>query len=341
LTCRAPGSPISIDAAGALKTIQRAFVTGGAGFIGSHIVDRLVENRAAATVYDDFSTGRPEFLERHCGRADVKIVTADVLDLRQLTGAMADHDFVFHLQANADLRGGVANTRIDLEQNTLATWNVLEAMRSKGVSRIMFASSAAVYGEPAVFPTPEDYAPLQTSLYGASKYACEAMIQAYCEYFGFQSYIFRFVSWIGERYGHGVIFDFVRKLSLNPAWLEVLGDGNQRKSYLDVIDGVNGVFSAIERATGQKNIFNVGHDDYLTVLEVADIVCDELGLKQVAYRPTGGERGWVGDSPFVLLDTARLKATGWRPLTPIEESIRRTVRYIIRNPGLAAGRFGN
>jgi UDP-glucose 4-epimerase len=200
--------------------ITKAFVTGGAGFIGSHIVDRLVQDGAEVTVFDNFSTGREEFLSQHAGNCKVKVVHADVLDRQALTEEIAACDFVFHLQANADVRNGIRRTRVDLEQNTIATWNVLEAMRIKEIKRIAFASSAAVDGEPDVFPTPESYAPLQTSLYGASKIAGEAMIQAYTEYFDMTCYIFRFVSWIGERYSHGVIFDFVKKLSTNPDVLE-------------------------------------------------------------------------------------------------------------------------
>jgi UDP-glucose 4-epimerase len=241
---------------------------------------------------------------------------------------MANCDFVFHLQANADVRGGIQLTRVDLEQNTIATWNVLEAMRINEIRRIVFASSATVYGEPDVFPTPESYAPLQTSLYGASKLAGEAMIQAYSEYFGITCYIFRFVSWIGERYTHGVIFDFIKKLRTNTQVLEILGDGKQRKSYLDVIDGVNGIFYAVQHAKERKNLFNLGHDEFVNVLDLADIIVEELGLKGVRYCTTGGERGWLGDSPFVNLDTTKLKALGWQPQVSIEQGIRNTVRYL-------------
>ena len=199
-----------------LTDIHRAFVTGGAGFIGSHIVDRLAQIAADVTIYDNFSTGQEQFISHHAGNPKVRVVRADVLDSERLKEEMAGCDFVFHLQANADVRGGIQRTRVDLEQNTIATWNVLEAMRINEIKHIVFASSATVYGEPDVFPTPESYAPLQTSLYGASKLACEAMIQAYSEYFGITCYIFRFVSWIGERYSHGVIFDFMKKLRDNP-----------------------------------------------------------------------------------------------------------------------------
>jgi UDP-glucose 4-epimerase len=205
-------------------------------------------------------------------------------------------------------------------------------MRINEIGRIAFASSATVYGEPDVFPTPESYAPLQTSLYGASKLAGEAMIQAYSEYFGITCYIFRFVSWIGKRYTHGVIFDFMKKLRANTQVLEILGDGKQRKSYLDVIDGVNGIFYAVQHAKERKNLFNLGHDEFMNVLDLADITVEELGLKGVQYRLTGGERGWLGDSPFVRLDTTKLKALGWQPQVSIEQGIRNTVRYLQAHP---------
>jgi UDP-glucose 4-epimerase len=314
--------------------IGRAFVSGGAGFIGSHIADRLAQAGASVTIYDNFSTGQESFISHHAGNPRIRVVRADVLDSERLNKEMADCDFVFHLQANADVRGGIRETRVDLEQNTIATWNVLEAMRLNNIKHIVFASSATVYGEPQVFPTPERYAPVQTSLYGASKLAGEAMIQAYSEYFGIACYIFRFVSWIGERYTHGVIFDFVEKLRADPEALEVLGDGKQRKSYLDVTDGVNGIFHALQHAGERKNVFNLGHDEFMNVLDLADIVVAELGLKNVRYRTTGGERGWLGDSPFVHLDTGKLKALGWKPQISIEQGIRNTVRYLRAHPRL-------
>ena len=308
--------------------IHRAFITGGAGFIGSHIVDKLAQDGVDVTIYDNFSTGQEEFISHHAANPKVRVVRADVLDGQRLKREMANCDFVFHLQANADVRGGIQLTRVDLEQNTIATWKVLEAMRINEIRRIAFASSATVYGEPDVFPTPESYAPLQTSLYGASKLAGEAMLQAYSEYFGITCYIFRFVSWIGERYTHGVIFDFIKKLRANAQVLEILGDGKQRKSYLDVIDGVNGIFYAVQHAKERKNLFNLGHDEFMNVLDLAHIIIEELGLTDVRYCTTGGERGWLGDSPFVHLDTTKLKALGWQPQVSIEQGIRNTVRYL-------------
>jgi UDP-glucose 4-epimerase len=306
---------------------KKAFITGGAGFIGSHLVDALLARGKAVVVYDNFCTGQKLFLPA-ATTPNFSLVTGDVLDREKLTAAMAGCDFVFHLQANADVRGGQKNTRIDLEQNTIATWNVCDAARQMGVRGLAFASSATVYGEPDVFPTPESCAPLQTSLYGASKYAGEAMIQAYCEYFAMSCYIYRFVSWIGERYSHGVIFDLMKKLQADPTRLHLLGDGTQRKSYLYVKDGVSGVLTGIEKATQRKNVFNLGHDYFLTVNELTAIILDELALKDVRLEYAGGARGWLGDSPLVQLDTAKIKALGWSPQTSIEEGIRQTVRFL-------------
>lgn len=311
---------------------KKALVTGGAGFIGSHLVDELVRRGIAVVVYDNLSSGRTDYLEESEAAGKLEVVRGDVLDLPALQKAMTGCDFVFHFQANADVRGGKEKTRVDLEQNTIATWNVLDSMRTCGIKGIAFASSATIYGEPDVFPTPENYAPLQTSLYGASKYAGEAMIQAYCEYYGMRSFMFRFVSWIGERYSHGVVFDFMKKLRADPGRLQILGDGSQKKSYLYVKDGVAGIMLAIEKSAGNKNIYNLGHDDFMNVVDLAKIVFDELGLKNVKLEFTGGVRGWLGDSPLVHLDTSRIKALGWKAQTSIEEGIRRTVQYLKDRP---------
>jgi len=313
---------------------MKAFVTGGAGFIGSHIVDHLMAQGAGVTVYDNLTTGFEANLGGHRGHPAFQLIRGDILDFDLLARSLAGHDAVFHFQANADVRGGMEKTRIDLEQNTTGTWNVLEAMRLHGAKLIVFSSSATIYGEPDRFPTPEDAPLIQTSLYGASKLAGEAMLQAYSEYFGIRSIAFRFVSWIGARYSHGVVFDFVRKLRQNPRRLEVLGDGKQRKSYLDVRDGVSGIFTAVERFQGVKGVFNLGHDEFMNVLDLAQIVLSEMGLENVEICTTGGERGWLGDSPMVHLDTRRIKALGWIPGIAIETGIRSTVRHLLENPWL-------
>ena len=215
-----------------IDNLKKVLVTGGGGFIGSHLVDAFVsKSEAEVVIYDDFRTGSKLFMEHHKNNGRVKVVEADVLDFDSLQGAMKDVDLVMHMQANADVRGGIKNRRIDLEQNTIATWNVLEAMALNGVPELGFASSATVYGEPKIFPTPEDVSLIQTSLYGASKLCGESMIHAYSEYMGIRSNIFRFVSWTGPRYSHGVVFDFIKKLLENPESLEILGDGKQVKSY--------------------------------------------------------------------------------------------------------------
>lgn len=317
---------------------MRTLVTGGAGFIGSHLVDELVRRDNQVIVYDNLSTGFRKHLETLLSNNRITLVEGELLDEERLNAAMKGADTVFHLAANADVRGGKSNTRVDLEQNIIGTHRVLEAMRINGASRIVFTSSATVYGEPDVFPTPESYAPIQTSVYGASKLAAEAMIQAYGEYFGIKSFSFRFVSWIGERYSHGVVFDFIKKLQKNPSELEILGDGNQKKSYLHVEDGVKAIFMAMDNMPDLKNVVNLGHSDYLNVVDLADIVVQEMGLKKVDYRFTGGVRGWLGDSPFVHLDISKIRSAGFEPQVSIEDGIRRTVRYLLANEWLLNNR---
>jgi UDP-glucose 4-epimerase len=317
---------------------NKVLVTGGAGFIGSHLVEELVRRGHQVVVYDNLSTGFLRHLDPAINSGRVQFIQGDILDASKLTAAMNGASAVFHLAANADVRGGMTNTRVDLEQNIIGTHRVLEAMRTVGATEIVFTSSATVYGEPNRFPTPEDYAPLQTSLYGASKLAAEALIQAYGEYFGIRSLAFRFVSWIGERYSHGVVYDFVTKLRNNPSELEILGDGRQKKSYLHVEDGVRGIFLALEGITERKNVVNLGHVEHMSVTDLANIVCEEMGLKNVSYRYTGGTRGWLGDSPFVHLDISKISQAGFRPLISIEEGIRRTVRYLLDNTWLLDAR---
>jgi len=242
------------------------FVTGCAGFIGSSLVDRLLRDGHQVTGYDNFSTGQPEFLAEARRHPRFTLVRGDTADVDALGAAMRGAELVFHLAANADVRHGTEHPRRDLEQNGIATFNVLEAMRASGIRRIAFSSTGSIYGEPAVFPTPEDAPfPVQTSLYGASKLAAEALIQAYCEGFDFQGYIFRFVSILGERYTHGHVFDFYRQLRADPTRLHVLGNGKQRKSYLYVQDCLDAMLLAIGNARERVNIFNLGTDEYCQV----------------------------------------------------------------------------
>jgi UDP-glucose 4-epimerase len=266
--------------------------------------------------------------------AGFRLVDGDILNPGELAAAMAWSEFVFHLAANADVRYGTAHPRKDLEQNTVGTHNVLEAMRHNGLRRIAFASSGSVYGESLVFPTPEDAPfPVQTSLYGASKLAGEALIGAYSAGFSFQAYLFRFVSILGERYTHGHIFDFYRQLRADPSRLTVLGDGRQRKSYLYVRDCIEGMLTAIARAREPVNVFNLGQDAYCAVADSIGWICGEMDVRpRIEY--SGGERGWAGDSPCIFLDTTRIRALGWRPTLNIQEGVLATLRFLRTHPEL-------
>lgn len=313
---------------------MRAIVTGGAGFIGSHLVDRLLAAGHQVTVYDNLSTGKVEFLAEARQSERCQFIQADILDSQALAQAIEGQEVVFHTAANADVRFGLENPRKDLEQNTLGTFNVLEAMRLTGIRRLVFVSTASVYGEPEVFPTPESCPfPRQTSLYGASKLAAEGLVTAYCEGFDMQAWIFRFVSILGERYTHGHVFDFYKSLCADPTHLQILGDGKQRKSYLYVGDCVDAILLALQSATDQVNIFNLGTDEYCTVDDSASWITQHLGLNPVRTY-TGGIRGWVGDSPFIFLDCSRIYSLGWRPKLSIRDGIIRTLDYLEANQWL-------
>ncbi|MGQ0532398.1 MAG: NAD-dependent epimerase/dehydratase family protein [Caulobacteraceae bacterium] len=308
-----------------------AFVTGAAGFIGSTTVDRLLQDGLDVVGYDDFSTGQRAFLERALAHPRFRLIEGDVLDLAKLTEAMAGADTVYHLAANADVRFGLSHPRLDLEQNTIATFNVLEAMRANGVKRIAFSSTGSVYGEAEIIPTPEDAPfPIQTSLYAASKVAGETLIHAYCEGFGMQGWIFRFVSVLGERYTHGHVFDFVRKLERDPSILPVLGDGKQRKSYMYVQDCVDAIFLAMDRAQDKVNVFNLGADEYCVVTDSIGWITQRLGVSP-KLQFAGGARGWIGDNPFIFLETKRIRDLGWRPKLSIREGVERTVDWLLAN----------
>ena len=325
------------------ESLQTVFITGVAGFIGSNLADRLLAQGCAVVGWDNFATGQPEFLAAARANPDFRLVRGDNLDLRALTEAMAGCDTVFHLAANADVRFGLEHPRTDLEQNTLATFNVLEAMRSNGIRTLAFSSTGSVYGEAEVIPTPETAPfPVQTSLYGASKLAGEGLIHAYCEGFGFEGYIFRFVSILGERYTHGHVFDFYRQLLEHPDHLRVLGDGTQRKSYLYVQDCLSAMLQVMNLGTARQarhrtETYNLGADEYVQVNDSIRFLCEALGLKpRLEY--TGGPKGWVGDNPFIYLDTRKIRATGWRPTLTIEQGIVRTLGWLQDNPWIFEAR---
>jgi UDP-glucose 4-epimerase len=308
--------------------LHKVFVTGAAGFIGSNLVDRLLADGYAVVGWDNWATGQRQFLEPARSKPAFTLIEGDNLDLPALTQAMRGCDFVFHLAANADVRFGTEHPRKDLDQNTIATYHVLEAMRANGIRRVAFSSTGSVYGEPNVHPTPEDAPfPVQTSLYGASKLAGEGLLQAYATGFGFQVFIFRFVSILGERYTHGHVFDFYKKLLANPHEIEILGNGKQRKSYLYVQDCLSAMLTVIDKSADAVNVFNLGADEYCNVDQSLGWITAHLGLSP-ARRYTGGERGWIGDSPFIFLDTRKVRALGWTPTLSIREAVIRTLQYL-------------
>ena len=316
--------------------MQKIFITGVAGFIGSTLADRLLADGKVVVGWDNFSTGQRRFLDGALKNKNFQLSEGDNLDLPALTKAMAGCDTVFHLAANADVRFGLNHPSKDLQQNTVATFNVLEAMRANGIKRIAFSSTGSVYGEAAMIPTPEDAPfPIQTSLYAASKISGEGMISSYCEGFKFEGYIFRFVSILGERYTHGHIFDFYKQLLEHPDRLKILGDGLQRKSYLYVQDCVSAMLHVIGQGTALKakhgvELYNLGTPEYVQVNDSVGHICGALGLKpKLEY--SGGTRGWVGDNPFIFLDTKKIQGTGWKTSLTIEQGIKRTLQWLQAN----------
>jgi len=316
--------------------MEKVFVTGAAGFIGSSLIDRLLVGGKHVVGWDNFSTGQREFIQSALAHPKFKLIEGDNLDLSALTRAMAGCDFVFHLAANADVRFGLEHPDKDLQQNTVATFNVLEAMRANGIKGIAFSSTGSVYGEAEIIPTPENHPfPIQTSLYAASKVAGECLIQSYCEGYRFEGYIFRFVSILGERYTHGHVLDFYKQLLAHPDHLKVLGDGTQQKSYLYIGDCLNAMLHVVNRATARQSrhnveTYNLGTDEYVQVNDSIGFICRALGVKpKLEY--SGGKKGWVGDNPFIFLDTKKIRATGWKTTLTIEQSIIRTLQWLQQN----------
>ena len=313
---------------------MNVFITGSAGFIGSNLVDYLLEAGHQVTGYDNLSTGNIKFLDKAKDHRNFKFIKGDILDLEFLTKSMQGSDFIFHLSANADVRFGLEHPSKDLQQNTIGTFNVLEAMRANDIKKIAFSSTGSIYGEAKMIPTPEDAPlPVQTSLYGASKLAGEGLLTSYAEGFNFQVWIFRFVSILGERYSHGHIFDFYKKLSDDKTKLNVLGNGKQRKSYLYVGDCIKAIMLAIEKSKEKVNIFNLGTDEYCEVNNSIGWITKELNvIPELIY--TGTERGWVGDNPFIFLDCSRIRSLGWKPEFTIQEGVIKTVAYLQENKWL-------
>ncbi len=308
---------------------MKALVTGGAGFIGSHLIDALLSKGYEVSCIDNFSSGKREFIEHNLER--IELYEGDLLRQQDISKAIDGCDVVFHLAANPDVRIGAINTRTHVDNGILATYNLLEEMRKKSINKIIFTSSSTVYGEASIIPTPENYGPLiPISLYGAAKLAAEALISSYCHTFDMEAIIYRFANVVGPRSTHGVIYDFIKKLRKNPQELEILGDGKQRKSYLYVDDCIDAMLFGMEKAKEKVEIFNIGSEDWVEVKEIADIVSEEMGLKP-EYRFTGGidGRGWKGDVKFMRLDISKLKNMGWKPKHSSREAIRLTAKWLI------------
>jgi len=309
---------------------MKMFVIGGAGFIGSNLVDRLVEKGYQVTVYDNFSSGRKELISQHFGKDGFTFIEEDLSDIEKLKDAMKGFEHVFHFAANPDIARGMVETDLDLREGTILTYNVLEAMRVNNVRRVLYSSGSGVYGEIGAVATPEDYGPLlPISMYGASKLACEGMISAFCHMFDMQAWILRFANVIGARQTHGVCIDFIRKLKKNPQELEILGDGTQSKSYIHIKDCLEAIFLIMHEARERVNVYNVATDDYIDVTSIANLVVEEMGLKNVQYKYTGGDRGWKGDVPQVRFDLNKLHKLGWRAHYTSPEAVRLSVREIL------------
>jgi len=308
---------------------MRYFITGGAGFIGSHLVDHLI-SMGAVTVYDNLSSGKREFISQHLNNPNFNFIQADILDRGQLSTAIKGSDVVFHMSFNPDVRIGQHDTAADLNQGTIATYNVLEAMRRLGIGKIIFASSSVVYGETSGEPVPEDHGPLQPiSLYGAAKLASEGLITAFCHLFDMQAWVFRFANVVGPRATHGVIYDFIHKLKKNAKELEILGDGKQSKSYIHVSDCVDGLLYGYQHSDGQVNVFNLGNHDTVDVTTIGHLLLEQMGLSEVKLKYTGGSRGWPGDVPRICLETSRMEKLGWKPKYSSEEAVRLAIKEIL------------
>tara|TARA_B100000035_G_scaffold278357_1_gene257265 strand:+ start:14107 stop:15081 length:975 start_codon:yes stop_codon:yes gene_type:complete len=314
-----------------MDNINNVFITGGAGFIGSNVTDKMLALGKNVTVYDNFSTGKKCFLEHALKNEKFSLIEGDVLDIELLKKSLANHDFVFHFSANADIRYGLEHPKKDLEQNTIATFNVLESMRKNNITKIAFSSTGSVYGNTSVIPTPENAPfPIQTSLYGSSKLAGETLISSYCEGYNFKSWIFRFVGVLGERYTHGHLYDFYKKLKKNPLEINVLGNGKQRKSYIYIQDCIDSMICAIEKSTNIINIYNLGCDEYIEVDDSVKIISNFLNLNP-SITHSGGSQGWIGDNPFIYLDTKKIRKLGWKEKNTIEEGIIKTIKWIDEN----------
>lgn len=310
--------------------MTHCFVTGGDGFIGSHLVDRLMDEGNQVTVYDNLVSGRKENIEHHIGKKDFQFMQADLLEFNTLKQAMNGHEVVWHFGANTDIPTGNRITDLDLKNCVIATYNTLEAMKQLGINKILFASSATVYGDAPLVALSETFGPLlPISLYGAGKLACEGLVSAYCHLFGIKAWIFRFANVVGGRMGHGVICDFIQKLGKNPQQLEILGDGNQEKPFFLVEDCIDGMLCAFNNSGNQYDVYNLGCKSFTTVTQIAQIVIEEMGLKDVKFKYTGGKRGWPGDVPVVRFNVEKMKGLGWEAKHSSDDAVREAARRLL------------
>jgi UDP-glucose 4-epimerase len=307
------------------------FITGGAGFIGSHMVDRLLATKSnEVVVFDNFCSGQHSYLSRHVNNPHLQIVVGDMLELDAVKQAIRGCDFVFHFAANADIAKSMVQTDLDLQQTVISTYNLVEAMRTNGVGKIAYSSGSGIYGDVDLRETAEDFGPLlPISMYGASKLGAEGIISAFCHMFDLQAWIYRFANVVGGRQTHGVGFDFIAKLREDRTRLEILGDGKQSKSYIHVSDVIDAMFHVTERANDTVNVFNIATDDYITVNDIARLVVKEMGLAGVRFDYTGGCRGWKGDVPVVRFDLRKIHTLGWRARYNSEQALRQSIREML------------
>ena len=309
---------------------MKAFVTGGAGFIGSHIVDRLISEGNTVTVYDDLSSGKEEFIKHHMNNDSFAFINADLINQKIIDKEIKNHDVIFHIAANPDVRLGAQKPEI-AKKDILATYNLLDAMRKNNIKKIVFSSSSTIYGETPAFPLPEEYGPLlPISVYGAAKLAAEGLITSYCHTFDMQGWIFRFANVVGERGTHGVIVDFINKLRKNPKELEILGDGKQKKPYLYVTECVDGIFYGFKHSNEQINLFNLGCKSATTVTKIAEMIVEEMSLTNVSFKYTGGKRGWKGDIAQFQFDIKKIEKLGWKPKYSSDDAIRKAIKDVLK-----------
>jgi len=311
---------------------MKVFVTGGAGFIGSHLVDKLIDKGSIVTIYDNLSSGKKQYVQQHLENDNFTFIEADLLNLKRVKKEIKGHDVVFHIAANPHVRLGEKQTDLDLKYETIATYNVLESMRANNIKKIIFSSSSVVYGETPEISLTETYGPtLPISLYGAGKLASEGLISAFCGTFDFQAWIYRFANVVGTRGTHGVVVDFIEKLKKNPKELEILGDGKQCKPYLHVSDCVDGIIFGFERSHDMVNLLNLGCKTNTTVTKIAEMVVGEMGLNDVSFKYTGGKRGWKGDVPRFQLDTGKMNKLGWNERYTSDEAVKKAIKEILNN----------